>query len=186
MFSWFGRCGRIKINIMPLLLYHLQAFPAWIPSSFLKAVNHIITSFLWAQKPQKAGPVYSVTAKSGGQHGLARCQHLPYDLPFEMSPELVSPRSSETLGSGGRTPGRGPAGCVALVPEEFASILDHLTVCEMWRIAQKAFCDFSITPTPSPLTLVVGNPAFSPGLCDPRFQDLKEFQRYQVCHFLTN
>lgn len=41
-------------------------------------------------------------------------------------------------------------------------ILDHPTVGETWWIAQKAFLDFSITPTPSPLTPVMGNPAFNP------------------------
>lgn len=65
-------------------------------------------------------------------------------------------------------------------------ILDYHTVGETWRIAQKAYRDFSVAPTPSLLTPVVGNPAFSPGLSDPRFQDLKETERSQVRHFLTN
>lgn len=65
-------------------------------------------------------------------------------------------------------------------------ILDRPTVGETWWIAQKAFCDFSIMPTPSLLTLVVGNPAFSPGPVDPRFQDLKELQRHHARHVLTN
>lgn len=67
-----------------------------------------------------------------------------------------------------------------------SQVLDHPRVGETWQTAQKAFCDHSVVPTPSPLTPVIGNPAFSPGLSDPRFQDLKEVGRSQLRHFISN
>lgn len=53
MFSWFGRCSILKMNIMPRLLYHLQALPIRIPNLFLRAVNQAFVTFLWAQKPPR-------------------------------------------------------------------------------------------------------------------------------------
>lgn len=65
-------------------------------------------------------------------------------------------------------------------------ILDHPPVGETWRLAQKAFRDFPIAPTPSPLTPIVGNQAFSPGLNDPKFQELKVVERSRCNIFLPS
>lgn len=65
-------------------------------------------------------------------------------------------------------------------------ILNHPTVGETWQITRKAFRDFLVARLPSPLTPIVGNPAFNPGLNDPRFLDLKTVERSQVRHFLIN
>lgn len=44
-FSWFGRCNSLKINIMPCILYMLQALPV------LRIVDKTFALFLWAQRP---------------------------------------------------------------------------------------------------------------------------------------
>lgn len=57
LFSWFGLCDIIKMNIMPRLLYHFQALP--IPSSFLRAVNWVLVTFLWAQKARTVDTAFT-------------------------------------------------------------------------------------------------------------------------------
>lgn len=85
LFSWF-RCGIVKMNIMPQILYHLQALPIRIPRSFLRAVNRTITILsitnrtiiilpMGPESPE-IGPVYFATAKSDGWHGSTGRQHL--------------------------------------------------------------------------------------------------------------
>lgn len=64
--------------------------------------------------------------------------------------------------------------------------INHPTVGETWRIAQKTFREHLIAPIPSPLTPVIGNPDFSPGLSDPRFQSLNGSDRYQLHQFTSN
>lgn len=59
-------------------------------------------------------------------------------------------------------------------------------VGETWRICLKVFRDFSLAPTPSSLSPIVGIPAFSPGLHDSRFQELKVVRRSQARHFIAN
>lgn len=73
--------------------------------------------------------------------------------------------------------------CQSAVPQQ---VLDHPTIGETRRVSQKAFRDFSLAPLPSPLTPVVGDPAFTPGLQDPKFLDLKRRERTQAQHFVVN
>lgn len=48
--SWFGRCNLIKMCILSKYLYLFQALPIQIPTPFLKHVQALFTSFIWAQK----------------------------------------------------------------------------------------------------------------------------------------
>lgn len=73
--------------------------------------------------------------------------------------------------------------CLRNLPE---CTLKHPTIGETWRIAQKTVREHSIANTPSPLTPMIGNPAFSPGMSDPRFQELKGSDKYQLRHFIQN
>lgn len=62
MFSWFGRCSIIKMNIMPRILYHLQTLPVKVPHTFLRAVNRTLIRFIWAQKPPRLSQaIFKVT-----------------------------------------------------------------------------------------------------------------------------
>lgn len=54
---------------------------------------------------------------------------------------------------------------------------------KIWRIGSKALRDLAIALNPSPLTPIVGNLAFSPGLCYPGFQNLKAAGLFQAGHF---
>lgn len=65
-------------------------------------------------------------------------------------------------------------------------LLDHPTVGETWWLTQKPSGDEPIAIAPLPLTPIVDNAPFSPGVSDPRFQEVKVVERSQVQHFLTN
>lgn len=81
---------------------------------------------------------------------------------------------------------RGHVGICAILSNRFAYLGAHSTVRETWQICSKAFQDLSIAPSPSPLTSIAGNPAFSPGLRDSRCQDLKSTGLFQARHFIVN
>lgn len=73
--------------------------------------------------------------------------------------------------------------CIMDMPRQ---IPDYLTIGETQRICLKACRDFSVAPSPSPLTPIVGNPVFSPGLQDLRFRELKLVEQSQACHLIVN
>lgn len=49
-FSWFGRVAIVKMNILPRILYILQAIPIKLPPSFFLSYRRLCTDFLWKQK----------------------------------------------------------------------------------------------------------------------------------------
>lgn len=50
-FSWFGRAAILKMNILPKLLYIMQAIPIHLPPTFFFIYKTICTKFLWHKCP---------------------------------------------------------------------------------------------------------------------------------------
>lgn len=108
-------------------------------------------------------------------------------MPPDKSVESVPPWPSEAMGSGETDSIRDSAGLGSMVSCGLARLgSPHSTVGETWWVCSKAFRDFSIAQTPSPLTPIVSNPAFSPGLQDSRFQNLKAMRSFQARHSIVN
>lgn len=159
----------------------------YIPSSFLRAVNRALVSFLWAQKPRWLAQSILRLPKLLGGMALpdVRLNHMTCQLKHIIDWCFHSPLKQwvhiERLLAGI------PLDLLPWCQTNLSCwILDHPTVGVTWRTAQIAFCDFSNMPTSSPLTPVVGNLAFSLRHSNPRFQDLKRVERSQVHHFLFN
>uniref|UniRef100_A0A8C5Q236 Reverse transcriptase domain-containing protein n=1 Tax=Leptobrachium leishanense TaxID=445787 RepID=A0A8C5Q236_9ANUR len=47
--SWLGRVSVLKMNVMPRLLYTLQALPILLPRSFFKELDSIFLAFIWSK-----------------------------------------------------------------------------------------------------------------------------------------
>lgn len=66
-FSWLGRVNVIKMDILPKILYILQAIPVFPALGFLKKVSRIIGQFVWAGKtPRISRKVLNKTKANGG------------------------------------------------------------------------------------------------------------------------
>ena len=50
LLSLIRRTNSVKMNIVPKFLYLFQALPVFIPQSFFKAYNQMISSFIWNNK----------------------------------------------------------------------------------------------------------------------------------------
>lgn len=188
LFSWFGRCNIVKMNTMPHLLYYFQALQIHILGPFLRAVDQALVIFLWAQKPpQHAQSTLHLPKLLGGMVLLdASLYHMVchmtrvldwccHDGPLKQwvqVEKLFSEIPLESL----------PWYQLDMPPR----VLAHPTVGETWRVCSKAFRDLSIAPFSSPLTPIIGNPAFGPGLIYPRFRDLRHDEMFQARHFIVN
>lgn len=61
--------------------------------------------------------------------------------------------------------------------------LNHPTIGATWDVCQETFQLKGISPTPSPLFPIIGNPAFSPGNADPGFKILLNAMDFCATHF---
>lgn len=159
---------------MPRLLYYFQTLPIQIPMAFLKTVNRVITQFVWASKPPRLAQTILRLPKMKGGIALPEATlyhtacHLTRILDWsrhETLKQWVKIENSMTGVQLDQIPW-----CQQPLPKQ---ILSHPTVGVTIRAAWRVFRDLSLAPLPSPITPVIGNPAFTPGLRDPRFRELK-------------
>lgn len=73
-FSWLGRIAILKMNVMPRLLYLLQAIPIGLPPAFFSSYKRICRSFIWASKQPRLSWDRLVLPKRLGGLGLPDLQ----------------------------------------------------------------------------------------------------------------
>lgn len=74
--SLVGRVETIKMNVLPRLLFLFQSLPLFLPKSFFKCLDKIISSFIWAGKIPKVNKTILQRNKRDG--GLALPNFLFY------------------------------------------------------------------------------------------------------------
>lgn len=74
--SMLGRINAIKMIFLPQLLYLLQLIPIYIPKTFFKKVDSIVTSFVWDYKNHRISKKHLCKSKING--GLALPNFLFY------------------------------------------------------------------------------------------------------------
>jgi len=68
--SLIGRINSIKMVVLPKLLYLFQCLPLFIPLSFFKALDSVISSFIWNGKHPRLRKVYLQRPKCNGGMSL--------------------------------------------------------------------------------------------------------------------
>lgn len=53
--SLMGRISLLKMKFLPVLLYLLRYASVWIPKSYFRKLDGIISSFLWAPRSPRIG-----------------------------------------------------------------------------------------------------------------------------------
>lgn len=84
--SLIGRISLLKMKFLPVLLYFLRHAPVWVPKTYFRQIEGIISSFLWTPKPPRIGT--KVLQEPGDQRGLA----LPDWLKYYLAGQLVFAR----------------------------------------------------------------------------------------------
>uniref|UniRef100_A0A3B3RIR3 Reverse transcriptase domain-containing protein n=1 Tax=Paramormyrops kingsleyae TaxID=1676925 RepID=A0A3B3RIR3_9TELE len=66
----FGRIQSIKMNILPRFLFLFQTLPVFLPKSFFKLLDGVISSFIWQGRPPRLSKAYLQKHKKDGGLGL--------------------------------------------------------------------------------------------------------------------
>lgn len=70
LFSWFGRRSIVKMNILPRILYIMQAVPLRIPQAFLASYRRACTEFIWGKSHSRLSFERLTLPKMKGDIGL--------------------------------------------------------------------------------------------------------------------
>lgn len=169
--SWFGRCNVLKMNIMPRLLYLLQALPVRIPQEFFRKLRSVFVRYVWQGKPPRLKRSLLQRPKLRGGVGLPDpalyytavhmnrivdwCRHSSHKLWIGLEQETIQFPIEGLPWSGTHSSRFLPA----------HPLLD--TTLEEHRRYSK----LAETPNfPSPMTPIIGHPDFHPGLSDRSFR----------------
>lgn len=66
-FSWFSRAAILKMNVLPRLLYLLQAIPIRLPPSFFASYKRMCRSLIWSfHSPRLSWDKLTLPKRKGG------------------------------------------------------------------------------------------------------------------------
>ena len=172
-----GRVSSVKMNVLPKFLYLFQAIPIFIPKSFFKSLDQIISSFIWnkgparirkslLQKPKTSGglalPNFQVYYWSANIHRILYWLHCHYGLSdwvptwVKLEEALCRPMSLEALACA-------PLPMPSLKPDCGPVVSQSLRI---WKQFKRCYGIKAISIF-SPCN---NNPAFPPSLHDDAFE----------------
>lgn len=182
--TWFGRCAAVKMNLLPRVLYLMQALPVKLPKTFFKRLHREVISFIWGNKhPRLSRHILSLPRDRGGvglpdffryyssihlHRLLDRCTRQKVKRWVDLE-RGVCPYPIEGL----------PWLSSTLPPV----IQSHPLISTTILVTQKIFKSTDISPSPSPLTPIIGDPDFAPGMEPTRFRPLFKNDNFRIMKF---
>lgn len=172
--SWFGRCNLIKMCILPKFLYLFQALPIKIPPTYFKRVQTLFTRFVWAhKKPCIPRSQLSMPKHYGGValpdiRRYYHATHLGRMIDWHRHKESKLWAQLEQHQT--NIPLQSAMWCYDSLPLELKA---HPFIGNTIKQCLQATLQTSLTTTESPLTPILGNPKFPPGIGSGRFQTLR-------------
>lgn len=173
--SWFGRCNLLKMSILPKYLYLFQALPIKIPAAYLKQVQTLFMRFVWAHKAPRIPKQQLSRPKLYGGIALPdirkyyQAVHLGRVVDWQRHKEIKLWAQIEQHQS--TIPLQTAIWCWDSLPLDLKS---HPLIGNTIKQCLQATLQASLTTKESPLTPILGNPKFPPGINSRQFQTLKD------------
>lgn len=174
--AWFGRVAAVKMTLLPRILYMFQMLSLTPPKGTLKQVQSLINTFIWNGKRPRLSLAHMIRPKAQGGLGLpsilayyqATCLRylVQWDRPLSskhwdfMDQAVAGTNIWRELW----LPRKHRAKNLYLSPITLPTLRawDGLALARGW------------TTFPSPMTPIVDNPDFPPGIASPTFQRWRE------------
>lgn len=171
--TWFGWCNALKMTVLPRILYILQTIPIRIPLHFFKQLRKIVRDFIWAHKLPRTKMQILTRPKEKGGIGLSdffsyyRAVHLSRIVDWHCNKE-----SKQWVGmelEDASIPLLTSPWLTSAPPEDMRN---HPLIGATLKVARSTIHTTGLSSLPSPMTPVIGNPDFAPGLTSRRIRQL--------------
>lgn len=171
--TWFGRCNALKMTALPQVLYVLQTLPIWVPPTFFKQLQTIVRDFIWAHRSARTKIQTLTRPKEKGGIGLPdirryyKAVHLDRIVDWHCNKDSKQWVKMEVEHAS--IPLLSSPWLLSPPPEDLKA---HPLIGATLTIAKRTFRSTELSPLPSPMTPVIGNPDFTPGLTSRRLRQL--------------
>uniref|UniRef100_A0A8C5QKB6 Reverse transcriptase domain-containing protein n=1 Tax=Leptobrachium leishanense TaxID=445787 RepID=A0A8C5QKB6_9ANUR len=183
--SWLGRVSVLKMNVMPRLLYTLQALPILLPRTFFKELDSIFLAFIWPKGRPRVKIHLLRRPRLEGGLALPDAKLYFYAAQLTRMLDWMSETSDKLWLDLEEQQARRPLWTAPWLPTQLLrhglppSSLYGDTLSVWWRIRGL----FGLSPSLSPLMPLQHHPDFSPGLESKlirRFTDGSRLFLFQV------
>ncbi|XP_056403189.1 transmembrane protein 260 isoform X1 [Hyla sarda] len=172
-FSWLGRANIIKMNFLPRLLYLFQAIPLALPRSYFKKLDQMIRSFIWAGRPSRISSRVLVRRKRAGGLAVPDCQAYYVAATLTRLLDFIHGRGSKQWVA---LEEYGTATDIALYPWLPSNTFSPRVLESLPRVSRELIVSLDrylkrsqIMAADGPLTPILGNPSFPPGMMTESF-----------------
>lgn len=186
--SWFGRIAIIKSNILPKILYLLQALPIDLPRTFKSSVRKAFSTFIWKDHPPRIKFNSMIQTKKLGGLGVPhidtyhKATLLTKFIDWSNNQHRKDWVKLETTPPLGLSPTAGWISFKHLPP----IITSNPIIAPALKILNQQAKIGILTTIPSPLTPLKGNPEFIPGEQESFLQEWSRDAPPQLKHFCHN
>lgn len=183
--TWFGRCSALKMTLLPRVLYLLQALPIRLPPAFFKQIDSMFRAFVWSHHKPRVRLQLLYLTKSRGGVGLPdikayyRAVHLTRLVDWHCHAEAKHWVAMEEEDSGGSA--KSYPWITSSLPKD---LIEHPTLGNTLTLVRDAFRRSSVSPQPSPMVPIIGNPEFPPGVQSPQLKRLAMGTKCRLHNFL--
>uniref|UniRef100_A0A8C5QKU6 Reverse transcriptase domain-containing protein n=1 Tax=Leptobrachium leishanense TaxID=445787 RepID=A0A8C5QKU6_9ANUR len=184
--AWLGRIAVVKMNVQPRLLYLMQTIPIDLPKAFFTSLRSMVATYIWRGKRPRLS--YEVLTRSRAMGGLALPNFSLYHQACHL--QRVVEWSRE-----------GSVKLWRAVEQELVgrplTVLPWLTLREGRRLAgssphtqatfgiwRRSAAKLGLTSFPSPMTPVVHNEEYLPGLDPHSIRRLVQVPTPRILHFV--
>lgn len=149
-FPGLGAAGIVKMNIMPSLIYLLQALLLLTPNSFLHVINRTLLNLLRSQEHPRLPQAILSSSETVKRHGTAGCDPLSYGLSLTRVLDWCRHGQIKQRVQLEQAIVGIPLNLLPCCRTNLAvPIHTHPTVGENWRVCSKVFWISSLSSDPS-------------------------------------
>lgn len=185
--SLAGRVQIIKMNVLPRYLYIFQCVPIFLPRSFFKTVDSIISTFIWAGKNPRTCRTLLQRSRSLGGLGLPnfQCYYWAANM-HRLLMWFTSPQSSwcqlETASCISSSPQALACSTLPTTLSQYTGNPIVVATLKIWAQIGQHF-KWSTLPRSTP---ICNNHLFLPAIIDPRFVTLLKgaYDTWRTCMWM--
>uniref|UniRef100_A0A8C5PEB2 Reverse transcriptase domain-containing protein n=1 Tax=Leptobrachium leishanense TaxID=445787 RepID=A0A8C5PEB2_9ANUR len=186
--SWLGRVNVLKMNILPRILYTMQAIPKVLPPSFFATLQSMFTTFVWPRSRPRVRLDTLSLPKNGGGLALPDIRSYYYATHMARVLDWMQLASEQRWCDLEEKEAGRPLWTLPWLLADLGGLnIDRdSTVHATLRLWHQIRVRFTLSSAPSPLLPLEHNPEFAPGVRETLRQRLTRGARVSALSVLRD